>query len=220
MRSHPHPKTPRILSDVSANALKKLRQTYHTLRNTATLTPFTAKDCEGRTYHRLNQDYQPLHALCRFFLDYLTPSHTQGDHSTLPFLVDMARLYERFLANWLKVHLPPHLCLQAQERVQSSDRTFNLDLVICDRTTQKTQFVLDTKYKTPKQASNADIYQIAFYTQLKHCSKGILIYPQPLQNPLNLTENDCHIQSATFALNQDLETTGQQFLQDLLEIAE
>ncbi|MDB9314173.1 hypothetical protein PN462_13760 [Spirulina sp. CS-785/01] len=194
----------------------KLRQAYHALHNIATLTPCTVQDCTTPTYNRLNQDYQPLHALCRFFLANLTPSHLQGKQTTVPFLVDMARLYEQFVANWLSVHLPPQYSLKTQEHITLQDNTFNLDMVICDRATQQAICVLDTKYKTPQQAANADIYQINFYAHLKHCQQAILVYPHPLPQPLQITLQNVHIRNVTFSLNRDLNLTGQEFLNHCL----
>ena len=54
--------------------------------------PVGADRCVGRTYNRLNADYEPMHALCRFFLENSGPAHARGDRSMLPFLVNMPRL--------------------------------------------------------------------------------------------------------------------------------
>ncbi|MEJ2746860.1 MAG: restriction endonuclease, partial [Anaerolineae bacterium] len=40
-------------------------QAARLLQTITTPHPFQPQDCVGRTYTRLNQDYQPLHALCR-----------------------------------------------------------------------------------------------------------------------------------------------------------
>ena len=72
-------------------------------------------------YHRLNRDYEVLHALCRFFLENSGPAHSSGGHTFFPFLVDMAQLFERFVAGWLQKHLPPDKLLP-QCHVQLSDQ--------------------------------------------------------------------------------------------------
>ncbi|MDJ0635962.1 MAG: hypothetical protein QNJ34_22440 [Xenococcaceae cyanobacterium MO_188.B29] len=64
-----------------------VRKAYRTLGKLVTLKTFTAKDCCGRKYNRLNQDYQQLHSLCRFFLANSMPSHEQGSYETIPFVV-------------------------------------------------------------------------------------------------------------------------------------
>jgi len=97
--------------------LPMIRQAYRVLRGAITPTPSTAQECVGRLYQRLNFDYQPLHALCRFILEHSGPSHQMGARTVLPFLVNMPRLYELFVAEWLRQHLPPEMRLESQERV-------------------------------------------------------------------------------------------------------
>ncbi len=53
--------------------------------------PVGPDSCDGRTYNRLNADYEPMHALCRFFLNNSGPTHERGDRPMLPFLVNMSR---------------------------------------------------------------------------------------------------------------------------------
>jgi 5-methylcytosine-specific restriction enzyme subunit McrC len=85
--------------------LPRVRMAYHTLRGSVTVRPFAPLDCMGRRYNRLNADYLPLHALCRFFLESSGPTHEPGGKLMLPFLVDMARLFEPFVAEWLQQHI-------------------------------------------------------------------------------------------------------------------
>ncbi len=77
---------------------------FHILPGFVSLQPFKFSDCVGIKYHRLNEDYQPLQTLCRFFLDNIGVSHQRGSYLILPFLIDMARLYEKFVAEWLNLH--------------------------------------------------------------------------------------------------------------------
>jgi len=50
-------------------------------------------------------------------LEHSGSTHHAGDHTMLPFLVDMARLYELFVAEWLKTRLPKGWSVESQERV-------------------------------------------------------------------------------------------------------
>ncbi len=61
------------------------------------------------------------------------------------------RLYELFVAEWLREHAPPGLEFKAQEEFNVGERgalSFNIDLVLYDKTSATPLCVLDTKYKT------------------------------------------------------------------------
>lgn len=192
-------------------------QAYRLLQTITTPQTFQPQDCTNRTYSRLNDDYRPLHALCRFFLEHIGPGHTTGGYEMLPFLVNMARLYELFVAEWLKVHLPAPWFIKAQERVTvgaQDELQFDVDLVLYDGN-GRAHTVLDTKYKTPDKPGNDDISQIVTYAKAKGCREAVLIYPVGLVRPLNIMIGDIHLRSLTFALNGDLEQAGQKFIETL-----
>jgi 5-methylcytosine-specific restriction enzyme subunit McrC len=191
-----------------------VRRAYRAVKGAVSEVEVGAEAVIGRIYTRLNQDYQPMHALCRFFLEQSGPSHQVGDQGMIPFLVNMARLYELFVAEWLKANLPPPWQVKAQETVHiglNNELQFEIDLVIED-SGGNPRYVLDTKYKTAGKADNADINQIIAYATAKSCREAILIYPRPLPQPLDLWLDNIHIRTLTFSLAGDLEEAGQQFL--------
>lgn len=193
--------------------LPKLRQAYHALQGLVTLKPFKPEDCIGRNYHRLNEDYQPLHALCRFFLENTGPSHEKGDRTMLPFLIDMAKLYELFVAEWLKENLPSHLLLKFQERINISDRiSFKTDIVLYENSTGNPRYILDTKYKTPSYPASDDVAQVIAYAVSKECQEVILVYPTSLTYPLDKLIGNIRVRSLTFSLDGNLEDAGKSFL--------
>lgn len=194
-----------------------VRQATHQLQRITTPHPITAAECANRSYSRLNQDYQPMHALCRFFLEHLGPQHQTGNNVMMPFLINMARLFELFISNWLHANLPEGWLLQAQETVtvgQQSELRFDIDLVLYDQSGTATA-VLDTKYKTPDKPSQQDINQIITYAKAKKCQHAYLIYPQPLPQPLHVQFDDLTLQTLTFPLNQDIESAGKYFQKNL-----
>lgn len=201
-----------------------VRKAYHALQGTVSLEPHMAQACIQRLYNRLNDDYRPLHALCRFFLEQSGPSHDMGDRKMLPFLVNMARLYELFVAEWLKAHiaddsLSQHLMVKAQEVVHldaNKSLFFNIDLVLNDAATGVARYVLDTKYKIPESPAASDIAQIIAYATAKRCSEAVLIYPEPLSTPLDTWVQNVHVRTLTFAIEGDLDEGGQAFLTNLL----
>lgn len=175
----------RWLSERSRQNLRTIRQA---LTGTIRLPAFSPSDCRDRPYNRLTQDYRPLHILCGFLLESLSPSQQRGDRHALSFLMDTAQLYEKFVATWLRRNLPNQYVLKAQERYRLTEHyRYRIDLVIYDRHSGQAIAVIDTKYKVPDQASNADINQIITYAQFKNARYAILMYPEILKNPLNQT---------------------------------
>jgi 5-methylcytosine-specific restriction enzyme subunit McrC len=185
--------------------------------------PFTSDDCRQQTYTRLNQDYRPLHALCRFFLSHTAPNTTayQSENGQMiPFLVDMARLYEQFVATWLQTNLPAGWQVRAQEQVivgPDQALQFNIDLVLYD-SHGRPQLVLDTKYKTPTGPSNPDFNQVLVYAQAKGCQQAVLVYPERLPRPLDVSLGGVRVRSLTFSLAGDLAENGRRFLAQLLAL--
>ncbi|MBN1878400.1 MAG: restriction endonuclease [Anaerolineae bacterium] len=203
--------------------LPAIRQAYRALQGLATLHPYTPQDCVARLYHRLNADYHPMHALCRFFLEHSGPSHKVGEHTFIPFLVNMARLYELFVAEWLTRNLDPaRFQLKAQDTVtigEHQNLRFNIDLTLYDTKTQSPICVLDTKYKAPDVPSQSDLSQVVMYAELKQCQDACLIYPTDLQVlPLKTPVGQIRIHTLTFSVAGNLEEGGHTFLRSLKEI--
>ncbi|MEG3837828.1 restriction endonuclease [Microcoleus sp. Z1_A1] len=194
-----------------------VRKAFHALQGFVTLKHFKSEACIDRNYHRLNEDYQLLHALCRFFLDNTGPSHETGDREMLPFLIDMANLYEQFVAEWLKANTPKGFEVEPQHRVEHDTNYFDkIDLIIRDSETKKVQYVLDTKYKAPDKVANKDIHQIVAYANALKCQNAILVYPQDLTEQLDIKHGDIRVRRLTFSLDGDLNEAGETFLKSLL----
>lgn len=199
-------------------ALSAVRKAYRTLQGLVTLQPFRPSNCMGRQYNRLNEDYQLLHAICHFFLENTAPSHQLGNQTTLPFLVNMARLYELFVAEWLKVNLPQSLFLKYQERINiGSSVQFKTDIVLYESGTMTPRYILDTKYKNPDSPAKNDISQVLTYALSKHCDEAILVYPAQLTRSLDERIGGIRVRSLTFSLSEELNQAGRTFLQTLLE---
>jgi len=188
---------------------------FRSLQGLTTPVPSTPSDCLGRLYNRLNDDYRPLHALCRFFLENTGPTHKPGDHQTLPILVNMNSLFEMFVAEWLKVRLPEHLKLSKQEKVPlGRGLSFEIDGVIYDR--ERPVLVFDTKYKAAPSPTTADVSQVVAYAEVKGCRDAVLMYPVELKTPFDARIGSIRVRTLAFRLDGDLEENGQRFLKELL----
>ncbi len=194
-----------------------VRRAFHLLQPLVTLRPFQPEDCLNRTYNRLNQDYATLHALCRFFLEHSGPLLADGSHQMMPFLINMAHLYERCVAKWLQAHLPASYYIKTQESTTvgpNDELRFQIDLTLYGQNGRPLA-VLDTKYKTPEKPGQADISQVITYAKAKGCHHALLIYPQPLPQPLHVTIGDVHLHTLTFALDKPIDMAGQNFVEQL-----
>ncbi len=203
----------------SERVLPTVRQAFRSLQGLTSLEPMAADRCVGRLYNRLNDDYRPLHALSRFFLEQSGPSHHIGDRQVMPFLIDMDRLFELFVAEWLTRKLPPKWTLKRQEEVPlGEDRrfTYRIDLVLYDNETGEVHAVIDTKYKAVDKPGMDDIQQVHSYAHSKGSRQAVLVYPVAPGIPLNETKGGIHLRSLVFALGDDLEKAGEDFLAALL----
>jgi len=201
----------------SALAQTAVRQAYHLLQPAVSLRPFTAQDCHNRRYGRLNQDYAVMHALCRFFLEHIGPLLDEGSHAIMPFLLNMAQLYERSVANWLQAHLPAPYHVKAQESTPigpHDELRFQIDLTLYGANGRPLA-VLDTKYKTPDKPSQADISQVITYAKARGCQHALLIYPQALPQPLHVLVGDVQLHTIHFELERPLDQAGDSFLRQL-----
>lgn len=198
-----------------------VRRAFRATQGIGPLKACQASVCEGRQYNRLNGDYQPLHALCRFFLDHSGPSHERGGHKMLPFLIDMARLYEVFVAEWLRDHLPQNIVLKTQETVSlgyENKIDFRIDLLLIDRGSGNPLCLLDTKYKTPSSPSAGDVEQVIAYAKALGCPEAVLVYPQSLSKPFDsMVGGDIHVWTTVFALSGDLDLQGKTFLANVIK---
>lgn len=196
-----------------------VRRACKALGGIVSVVPFIGSDAMGRIYHQLNADYEPLHALCRFFLDHLGPAHELGDRPMLPFLVDMARLFETFVAAWLRSHLPPHLAALPQEKVSlGADRRvrFEIDIVIRHLSSGRNLAVLDTKYKNQRFPQSADVQQVIAYAEARNCQYAFLVFPLELESPFREELTNQTVEALAFPLDGDLDAAGERFLEQLL----
>ena len=204
-------------SGLCERTLPIIRKAYRATHGIISLRQFHPADCKGRLYHRLNEDYKPLHALCRFFLEHTGPSHEIGNRTMLPFLIDMNRLFEAFVEKWLTKHLSDRYSLRAQETVNIGDGVnFRIDLVLYDSLDGQPLCVLDTKYKNRDKPSPEDIMQVVAYAESKGCTEAVLIYPIGLTSPLDVMVGKIRVRALGFDLSGELDEMGRKLITGIL----
>ncbi len=201
-------------------SLPTVRQAFRQVGHLVTLEAKEARCCLGRLYHRLNSDYASMHALCRFFLENSGPVHRVGENAMVPFLIDMDRLFEVFVAEWLRRRDLPGRVVKVQEPFTWDEVNrfgSHVDLVIEDAA-GRPRCVLDTKYVAGVDPAPDDVHQIVFYAQGLGCHEAVLVYPEPLVHPSDTWVGDIHLRTLTFDIGGDLDVAGETFLRRLADI--
>jgi 5-methylcytosine-specific restriction enzyme subunit McrC len=181
---------------------RAVRQAYRNLIGSVSLEPKYPRDCIARLYHRLNEDYKPMHALCRFLIEHSGPSTKIGSYEFLPFSLDMPKLFEGFVTEWLRANLPGSLRVDPQYHIKlnaNADLSFRVDLVLRQRPNDQAIAVLDVKYKMDETPSQSDITQVVAYAVELGVTRAFLVYPSRLAHPVVIHVG--HVMICTVAID-------------------
>lgn len=200
------------------DVLRQVKQAYRILAGPVEVKDMKASSCIGRFYHRLNEDYQPIHGLCRFFLEHCGPTFESGGHNLMPFVVHMPNLFESFVAEWFRTNLPYNCYIESQYKAELDESGFlffKIDLVLRDRFSDNVLAVLDTKYKRGRVPEPNDIQEIVAYAVSMGTENAFLIYPSEITKPFELTVGNMQVRSLIFNINKDLDQSGCAILEQL-----
>ncbi len=159
-----------------------------------------------------SEHYRTPLALARLLLDGCGASHRPGARAAPALIVDMPRLFERFVCGVLARGLPRHL------RVRQAGHTIALDedrrtllapdaLIECGGVPV---CVVDAKYKLGERGAQAthqepgadDLYQMLAYCVGYQATEAVLVYPEPSDTPpLRIRRDPCHARVHTIGLD-------------------
>lgn len=151
---------------------------------------------------RLLAHYRPIKPWCELILNQHMPLAVAGDYQGISLLFPMEKLFERFVARWLRATLAPGVEMRTPARSESlchhqQKPIFQLepDIYIADG---GQRWILDTKWKLLDAGkrmdkyglSQSDFYQLFAYGQkyLGGAGRMALIYPRTevFQSPLDV----------------------------------
>ncbi len=154
-------------------------------------------------YSKNNKNYKMLINVCELIYDGLITNQSGNSIHFCDFIKDhkMAKLYEQFVLNFYKMHLPkerykvyaPKFEWDLDQPIMESSKLIlpemRTDIVIEDRLTDR-QLIIDTKYytealisgnyNTVKKARVAHLYQVYAYlcnSRFSGTISGMLLYP-------------------------------------------
>jgi 5-methylcytosine-specific restriction enzyme subunit McrC len=175
-----------------------------------TRTQFSATDVDKIHYHRLNEDYRPLHQLCRLFLEGASVSEGLGEFSFRAFLLDMNKLFEDFVCQILREKALGRLSVDSQEWVYlDQDKRVLMRPDILISRAGAVILSADCKYKRleENEFKNHDVYQLLAYCTATNSHKGMLVYPLHLRG----TREEIQILNIGTCVRQITIDLGQEF---------
>lgn len=154
---------------------------FRELRGSTTLAAYAGSACLERSYGALNSDYAPMHALSAFVIENSGPHHRRGEQQSLPFVIEMGRLFERYVVALLRSEAAGRFSIRPQERVRLAGDTlaFVFDVLVRDATGSPIR-VIDTKYKLSRIPTSADVAQIVAYAIVAKVQEAVLVYPHAI----------------------------------------
>lgn len=166
---------------IATNTKKAVRSCLAHLPAGTIESRFSLSDFKSIQLDRTTDHYRRVLFLSRFILASASFSNNSGEYEFSGFLMDVAELFEQYVAKAL-LEVDGLMPFQIQsQKVVKLDRE---ELVSCKPdltfiTEQGTAFIADTKYKDFSNLKflNEDVYQILAYLIRHRCRDGFLIYP-------------------------------------------
>jgi 5-methylcytosine-specific restriction enzyme subunit McrC len=161
--------------------MQSLIRNLHHL-DAVTLEPLRPQSLPNRHYHRLNDDYRPIHELCRLFAECSSVSEHFGSIRFNGFLLDMNRLFEQFVQRAFEnvsrqskqriavQEAHPLSLISGAPKIKPDVTVWSGDIVAA---------IADAKYKRDFAVpQNSDIYQVITYGTVLECPEVYLLYPR------------------------------------------
>lgn len=183
-----------LLAETKVPATAVLLRENAALLDEVSGEPVTARDLGRIHLSRLNAGYRPVLDFCKLLLTRSALDFRAGRITQAAFVFDMSRLFEEFVAEFLRRHhgeipLSGGRSLVAVQPQQFLGRLFGefqmrVDLRLIDSAGRK--ILLDTKYKVPdpeaahQGLSQADFYQMYGYGRAgkEEYDEIVLLYPE------------------------------------------
>lgn len=132
-------------------------------------------------YHRLNDDYRPIHELCRMFLSCMSISEDVGAFAFRGFLLDMNLLFEQFVQKAFERTLQRgamRVEIQRPRKLSLNPVAPDIKPDVVVRERESVVIIADAKYKRDEGGPrNPDIYQVITYGTVLRCDCVFLVYP-------------------------------------------
>lgn len=210
---------------------RELRHVFSLLKNVS-LVPVTIEDIDSVRYTRLDEAYEPVHMLCRLFVQSIFVSHKIGGQRMFCFLIEMNRLFEEFVRSVFRRFSSYRVMRYPRRKYLDETKLVRIKPDIRFVKEGKELLVVDCKYKKLKKLEddienapiiNSDVYQILAYMIGYGLQKGMLIYPkgeveEESESRITLNGVSRRILVKPIDLNTIQKTYLQKFTRDVEEV--
>ena len=163
----------------------------------------------GFQYNRLNEDYRHLHQLCRLFLEGSSLSEESGPFDFQTFLVNMDKLFEKFVTEILRERALSDMVVDEQVSTylgHDHKVLMRPDILVSEG--ERVVLVADCKYKRlePNEFKNHDVYQMLAYCTATRVQRGVLIYPlhaAVIQDEVKIRNTQAVVQQVVIDLGKE-----------------
>jgi 5-methylcytosine-specific restriction enzyme subunit McrC len=174
------------------------------------------------SYNRLNRDYRQMHGLAEMIVMGSSPGVETGGELSVPFLLDSAKLFERFVGTALQSKLADKMRVRLQESKYvgpSSEFEFRPDIQGSSLDTGEVRFVADTKYRMTGYLSSDEIAQVVTYATLFGTNRAFLIYPIAASDRTVAVAAAIRVTALSLPLDGDIDKGIDQLAADILTSA-
>lgn len=209
------------LGKAAGRVVDSVRLARRALLGSVQLKEHHGRECIGRSYNRLNYDYRPLHALSRFFLESMGPGLDVGRHEFLPFRVDMAFLFQEYLAQSLRQAFNDVFVVDSQYRVNLGGElgfALVMDIVLSDLRSGTPIAVVDAKYKAEARPTPDDTYQVVAYAARLNVRHAILIYPIATGSPRSGSFGSVRVTALGYDIGGSLSGSRRKLSEEILTL--
>jgi 5-methylcytosine-specific restriction enzyme subunit McrC len=130
----------------------------------------------------------------------------------------MPKLFESFVAEWLKQNAPAEWTVTAQHTAKlkaNAELTYRIDLFLKDRKSGRPIAILDTKYKATELPIESDIQQVIAYAVETGVRHAVLVYPNSRSHAVKVQSGNITVRSLPFDISSELDAAGLIFLKEL-----
>jgi 5-methylcytosine-specific restriction enzyme subunit McrC len=188
----------------SGETLRSAQVAYRSLAGRVSLDRVRPKDCIGRYYNRLNEDYRPMHGACYLLLKHMGLSHETGDRAVMPFVIDMPSVFEDYVVEMLRRQASEGRSVRSGVTHNHGFGHFEMDAVVYEKDSGEATSIVEVKYKYSDGPSSEDLQQAVAYASALDCSEALLVYPRATESDSTARIGGTEIRTVGISLEQDL----------------